>query len=58
MYSDALVYMGGPHPEEENGQPLMMDMFSTPVKFDKHFSPTIMYSTKSPFFRHALSPSR
>jgi hypothetical protein len=57
LYSDALVYMGGPHPEEQNGQVLMMDCVSSPVKRDRHFSSTIMYSTKSPFFRHGPSPS-
>ena len=56
LYSDARVKMGGPHPEEEQGQLLMMDRKASPVTLDMGFRPSIVYSTKSPFFRQGVAP--
>jgi hypothetical protein len=56
LYSDARVKMGGPHPEEEQGQLLMIDRKASPVTLDMGFRPSIVYSTKSPFFRQGVAP--
>jgi hypothetical protein len=56
LYSDARVKMGGPHPEEEQGQLLMMDRDPSPVTLDKDFRPSLVYSTKSPYFRQGPAP--
>ena len=58
LYSDARVKMGGPHPEEEQGQLLMIDCKASPVTLDMGFRPSIVYSTKSPFFRQGSPPMR
>jgi hypothetical protein len=56
LYSNARVKMGGPHPEEELGQLLMMDRNPSPVTLDKDFRPSLVYSTKSPYFRQGRAP--
>ncbi len=56
LCSDALVKMGGQHPEEEQVQLLMMDRKRSPVSLDKDFRATLVYSTKSPYFRQGPAP--
>jgi hypothetical protein len=55
LYADALVNMGGPHPEEEQGQLLMMDQKPSPVTIDKDFHPTVTFNMKSPYCRQLPS---
>jgi hypothetical protein len=59
IFSDALVKMGGSHPEEEQGQYLMYDRAMINVRQDPSFRSTIAFRLPSPFFRNqppALGP--
>ena len=57
IFSDALVKMGGPHPEEQQGQYLMCDRSTISVRQDLGFLTTIAFRMPSPFFRQqALVP--
>ena len=51
IFSEALVKMDGPHPEEELGQLLMSDLTINNVTQDEGFFSTIAFRMPSPFFR-------
>ena len=51
IFSEALVKMDGPHPEEELGQLLMSDLTINNVAQDESFFSTIAFRMPSPFFR-------
>ena len=51
IFSEALVKMDGPHPEEELGQLLMSDLTINNVAQDEGFFSTIAFRMPSPFFR-------